>query len=126
MASTLYKKVRILCMIPSSDDDLRSKGKAILETWGSRCTKILFFTNEDVPGYSAIGLHINEEGSYDMTKKVFKAFYYTYVTLINEYDWFLKADMDTYVVMENLRYMLMDKNPNEPLYYGLEFKVILI
>ena len=32
----------------------------------------------------------------------------------------MKADDDTYVILENLRYLLSDQDTNEPLFFGLE------
>uniref|UniRef100_A0A2C9JVT7 N-acetylgalactosaminide beta-1,3-galactosyltransferase n=1 Tax=Biomphalaria glabrata TaxID=6526 RepID=A0A2C9JVT7_BIOGL len=36
-----------------------------------------------------------------------------------------KADDDTYVIVENLRYFLSDQNTSEPIYFGHHFKTIV-
>ena len=40
----------------------------------------------------------------------------------DEADWFLKADDDTYTIVENLRFLLEDKNSSAPVYFGHKFK----
>jgi len=37
---------------------------------------------------------------------------------MHDADWFLKAEDDTYVIMENLGYFLSKLNPSEPHYIG--------
>ena len=43
----------------------------------------------------------------------------------NNYDWYLKADDDTYIFVDNLRQFIADKNSSMPVTYGYDFKVIV-
>ena len=58
-------------------------------------------------------------------KPFFQAFDYLYQNHRHEADWFLKADDDTFVILENMRYLLASHSPNEPVYFGHHFKVIV-
>ena len=40
----------------------------------------------------------------------------------NDYDWYLKADDDTYIFMDNLRDFLKTKNSSSPVTFGYDFK----
>ncbi len=35
-----------------------------------------------------------------------------------QFDWYLKADDDVYIIMENLKHFLSQLNPNKPVYIG--------
>ena len=37
----------------------------------------------------------------------------------------MKADDDTFVIVENLRYLLSAFNTSDPIWFGCEFKVIV-
>ena len=43
----------------------------------------------------------------------------------SDYDWYLKADDDTFIFVDNLRKFFSDKNPSLPVTYGYDFKVIV-
>lgn len=66
-----------------------------------------------------------EEGRNHLTAKTMHAFKHMYDNHFDEADWFMKADDDTFAIMENLRYFLSDKNPSDPVYYGHHFNVIV-
>ena len=43
---------------------------------------------------------------------------------LQEADWFLKADDDTFVIVENLKNLLQHHNTNAPVYFGHNFKYL--
>ena len=51
-----------------------------------------------------------------------QAFTHVYENYLDDYEWFMKADDDTYVVVENLRYFLSGEDPSQPVYFGHHFK----
>ena len=41
------------------------------------------------------------------------------------YDWYLRADDDTFIFFENLKSFLRDKNQKSPVTYGFDFKLLV-
>ena len=125
VAEHLAKKIRLLCWVMTSPSNLFSKARHVLATWGQRCSKTIFMTSashrSDVGDMHVVQLPV-EEGRSALWAKTKEAFKYMYLTHIDSYDWFVKADDDTYMVVENLRYLLHDKDPSLPLYMGRRFK----
>ena len=62
--------------------------------------------------------HAEIEKYKKLPEKVLLSLLYLYEHYIDDYDWFYKADDDTYVIMENLRSFLRRHPANISFYYG--------
>ncbi|XP_033639890.1 glycoprotein-N-acetylgalactosamine 3-beta-galactosyltransferase 1-like [Asterias rubens] len=116
-----FRKVKVLCWIMTSPKTLYAKALHIKETWGPRCDVTLYMSSKADPTFPAIGLPV-EEGRKNLWNKTLNAFNYIYQNHFNDADWFMKADDDTYVIVDNLRYFLSDKNSSEGVYFGHRFR----
>ncbi|KAH9492474.1 Glycoprotein-N-acetylgalactosamine 3-beta-galactosyltransferase 1 [Bulinus truncatus] len=121
IAKRLFKKIRIVCWIMTTPDNLQERAIHVQRTWAKRCNVILYMSSAANSSFPAVGLDVLE-GRQHLTEKTMKAFKYVYDNYKDLGDWFLKADDDTYVIMENLRYLLSDENPNEAVYFGMRFR----
>ena len=114
------KRPRILCWIMTSPTNLHVKGKAVKETWGKRCDILLFMSSEADPNFPAVGLDVGE-GRDKLWDKTRAAFEYVYKYHLHDADWFVKADDDTYMIIENLRYLLSNLDTSRPYFLGRYF-----
>ncbi|CAG2104281.1 unnamed protein product [Medioppia subpectinata] len=121
VAKELAKKVRILCWIMTNPDNHETKAKHVKATWGQRCNTLLFMSSTADPSLPTVKLDV-KEGRDQLWAKTRGAFNYSYHHYLQENDWFLKADDDTYVVVENLRYFLSSQNATDPVFFGCKFK----
>uniref|UniRef100_A0A1A8RLH0 N-acetylgalactosaminide beta-1,3-galactosyltransferase n=2 Tax=Nothobranchius rachovii TaxID=451742 RepID=A0A1A8RLH0_9TELE len=121
MADELYKKVRILCWVMTGPNNLEKKARHVKSTWSRHCNIVVFMSSVDDPDFPTVGLG-TKEGRDQLYWKTIRAFHYAYDHHANEADWFLKADDDTYVIVDNLRWVLANHTPDEPIYFGRRFK----
>ncbi|XP_059084622.1 glycoprotein-N-acetylgalactosamine 3-beta-galactosyltransferase 1-like isoform X2 [Tigriopus californicus] len=110
-------QVRVLCWIMIQPQNHKTMAMDIKATWGRRCNKLIFISSENDSFLPSIGLPVLEDwnNTWTNTKKVFK---HVYENHIDEAEWFLKADDDSYIILENLRYLLQSHNHSNPLYFG--------
>ncbi|XP_067649985.1 glycoprotein-N-acetylgalactosamine 3-beta-galactosyltransferase 1-B-like [Haliotis asinina] len=108
----------------TSPKNLGVKARVVRDTWSRRCNKVLFMSSVTDPKFPTVGLNVSE-GREHLTAKTMQAFRYIYENHFDDADWFMKADDDTYVILENLRYFLTSQNKSEPAFFGHHFKVIL-
>uniref|UniRef100_A0A0K8U018 N-acetylgalactosaminide beta-1,3-galactosyltransferase n=1 Tax=Bactrocera latifrons TaxID=174628 RepID=A0A0K8U018_BACLA len=117
----LNKRVRILCMVLTSPSQHASHAQHVKATWGKRCTRLIFLSSEEDEELGAVAVVESEADTYDdLWNKTREGFRYVYEHYFDDYDWFVKADDDTYMVMENLRYMLYAYSPDIPIYFGYQ------
>jgi glycoprotein-N-acetylgalactosamine 3-beta-galactosyltransferase len=131
---------RIFCIILTQPKNLLEKAKNIFNSWANKCDEHLFvsvviITKNNLTSQSSLeytttfGMrvlqpfgHYNESYN-ELTDKVYLTIKDVYKRYnIYNYDWFLKADDDTFILMDNLRLFLNDKNANQPITYGFNFK----
>ncbi|KAL1517501.1 hypothetical protein ABEB36_001259 [Hypothenemus hampei] len=122
LSDHLSKKVPILCWIVTTPRNHQRKAFHVKTTWGRRCNTLLIFSSQNDPVLSTIVLPVYEGRKY-LWGKTKEALKYIYKYYYDQYDWFFKADDDTYTVMENLRYLLYDKNSSEAIYFGCKLKM---
>jgi len=118
-------QVRIYCFILTAPQFLNTRALAINSTWARRCDGYSFISeySNDTKGLPIAPIR-NLSSSYDyLTQKSTSALLYIYENFLNDYDWFFKADDDTYLFVENLKLFLKDKNTSKPITFGYNFKV---
>lgn len=114
MADTLAKRIKVLCWIHNNDakNDLT---EAIKATWGKRCTGLIRTTNKNVIN-STYTHHIpNGKDNSNLEN----AYRFIYKNFSSKFDWILKVNGHSYVVMENLRFKLFAYNPLNAVGVGL-------
>ncbi|XP_068241577.1 glycoprotein-N-acetylgalactosamine 3-beta-galactosyltransferase 1-like [Palaemon carinicauda] len=109
---------RLLCLVLTTSQT-REHALAVKNTWGKRCDKIIFSSDVEDKDLGSVSLKASYQNGDDVlwikTKESFK---YLFDHHLHDYDWFFKADVDTYVIVENLRYVLTPYNPKYPIALG--------
>nr|CAX74232.1 Glycoprotein-N-acetylgalactosamine 3-beta-galactosyltransferase 1 [Schistosoma japonicum] len=121
----LYKEIRILCYILTYPENYYKKAIHVHNTWARRCTKHIFASAKPDPvlPVAELKLAYPEERRY-LWNKISTALRYIY-QFRDDYDYFLKADDDTYVIMENLLDALQHYSPDMPFMLGHRFPVFV-
>ncbi|KAH8334613.1 hypothetical protein KR059_012237, partial [Drosophila kikkawai] len=116
-ATRLFNETRVLCLVLTSPKSHKSRAVHIQRTWGTRCHKLIFMSTKEDKELGAVGLNVRE-GYWNLWSKTRASLQYAYKHHFQNYDWFLKTDDDTFVVMENLRAFLHAHSPKSPVYFG--------
>uniref|UniRef100_A0A0N4ZDC1 N-acetylgalactosaminide beta-1,3-galactosyltransferase n=1 Tax=Parastrongyloides trichosuri TaxID=131310 RepID=A0A0N4ZDC1_PARTI len=114
----LQSNIKIFCVILTTPKNKEAKCIPQKNTWLKRCNNYVFastINDKTLPSIKSFR-HDDYKYSYGKIKNAFRWVKNNYN--IDEYDYFLKADDDTYFIMENLRGYLINKNPDKYFYFG--------
>lgn len=94
---------KLLCFIMSHSEYQHTRLKAIRRTWGRRCNKLLVASNQTDLKLGAVVMttESNYLGLWEKLNETLQYIWDHYRS--GGYDWVLKADDDTYVIVENLK-----------------------
>ncbi|KJH40345.1 hypothetical protein DICVIV_13709 [Dictyocaulus viviparus] len=100
---------------------------AVNETWLPRCDHGQFFTSvqmdPSIP-HSTVLKNIPDDYNY-LFHKTMTSIHYAFTNVSDQFDWYFKADDDTYVIMEHMYEYLATLDPTEPYYLGYTLRPYL-
>ncbi|CAF3315494.1 unnamed protein product [Rotaria socialis] len=131
-------RARLFCFVLTNEENLESRGRAVYETWARRCGRFVFVTrlnsSRNCENKTEKNLHglcefpienittLPDESYSHLSDKVRASLLY-FNEYYPNYDWYLKADDDTYIIVENLLRFLIStiKRYPKPVLYGYRF-----
>uniref|UniRef100_A0A0N5BM56 N-acetylgalactosaminide beta-1,3-galactosyltransferase n=1 Tax=Strongyloides papillosus TaxID=174720 RepID=A0A0N5BM56_STREA len=119
VAGELNNKVKVFCIFLTTPKNKISRIRHQKNTWVKRCNAYIYASGSDDEDIPAIKAYRKDHYKFSYGKMQY-AFKYVYKHYKDKYDWFLRIDCDTYVVMENLRMLLLNKDPNKHYYSGFQ------
>ena len=119
-----YKfKRSVLVGVLTQQSYLRTRAKALYETWGREADKLIFFVGRDcnitsdVSHLPIVKLEVPDQ-VYPPLRKAFAVLDYMYKKHMDDFNWFIRADDDMYARMDKLSELLAQMHPNEEVYLG--------
>ncbi len=124
----MLSEVRVLCLVSTMLNKQESR-EAVMKTWGRKCTHLVYFcggtrTIKEIQlSKNTILLSLPTTQLYENKWKTsVLAFQYIFQKYYDSFDWLIKCDDDTFVIMENLRFFLIKTNSSSPYFYGMKVR----
>ncbi|KAM6999815.1 C1GALT1-specific chaperone 1 [Tautogolabrus adspersus] len=111
----LSNQVRVYCVIMVQPKILVYWATAA-DTWSKHCDKAVFYTSEQSKALEAVDL--NEKDEWARLRKALKHAYDN----AGDLRWFFVAQPTTFAIIENLKYLVLTKDPSQPFYLGNAMK----
>ncbi|CAF4422226.1 unnamed protein product, partial [Rotaria sp. Silwood2] len=124
---------RVCCLILTAPKYFLTRVKAVNETWAPRCDCYFFITEYAEEKMTAEQKKFAQQipiapiknitaGYGHLTQKSNLAFLFAYENYLNDFEWFIKADDDTYLIVDHLKTFLSKQNSSEPVTFGYTFQ----
>jgi glycoprotein-N-acetylgalactosamine 3-beta-galactosyltransferase len=130
--STAIQRPRLGCFVMISEKDMTNgRVSGSYEGWGRKCDGIVYLSNSThIPDHGEhqhdhivdLGLGLGDVSG-KLGRKAWLRWQYAIQTYVNRFDYVMKADIDTYMLMDHLYEYLSTFNHTDPLYIGRVFKV---
>lgn len=136
----LPQKPKIFCLLLTSKKNFQTKAKVLYDVWVNKCDHLKFLSllPDELSTNTSNPMSLDKrftdnwlqppgllEDKYEkLTNKMYLSIKHIY-NMYPNYDWYLKADDDTFIFIDNLRKFLRDKNSSDAVTYGYDFKIIV-
>ena len=117
---SMRRSPRILCAITTQPQNSK-KVEAVKSTWGKRCDLLYFISSETNSTLPSMAVNCSKNDHSHLWCKNRQGIMYGVENYHDQFDWFFKADDDTYTIVENLKHMLSYYDPNDPIWFGCQF-----
>ncbi|VDN09296.1 unnamed protein product [Dibothriocephalus latus] len=121
LAEETRKKIRLFTFILTNSKNAAKKAPYIKSTWTRRVERFLFLSNEDNSSLPAIKTVV-EDNKETHFQKVITGLLFAYRQNLAYFDYYIKAEDDTYVIPENLRFLLRAFDPDDLIMMGHVFQ----
>lgn len=100
-----------------TDPNILNKTRNVKDTWTKQCDVRLFMSSELDRKFPTVGLGV-PPGRNHIAAKSRASWAYVFANYFDQADFFMKADPDSYIIVENLKLFLAERSPDEPEAYG--------
>lgn len=122
LSVNLTEEVKVLCWVLTYPENHDTKALAVRNTWGRSCNKLVFVSSELNDDLDVILVQNITEERTSLWSKTRQGLEQIAEKYGKDFDWFLKADDDTWMFMDNLRQFLYAYSSDMPIYFGCRLK----
>ncbi|CAL8099840.1 unnamed protein product [Calicophoron daubneyi] len=118
-------KLRIFCYVNTFPKNYESKALHVHHTWARRCTDYVFTSTQDHSHLPILKLNLTQPETRSHLWSKMRTILREVYKHADHYDYFYKADDDTYAVYENLQKILEFRSPTQPFMTGYLWRTLV-